>query len=161
MESKKILQKLFYIIKRPICAGVFVAAIIILALLFVLLPAYYIPNNSVSFQISTYSLLDYILLALLAGLSALSFTVQIYKWKNPSKTCKPALPLYGTSSTALAAIFAAIVGTATCTACVAPIVALLGLGLSGAIFLVKYKLIFSSVAIFIILLSIYFSLRND
>ena len=161
MQTKNIFQKLLAVIKRPVCVGVFVASIIIFAFLFVALPAYYIPNNSVSFQISTYSWEDYLLLALLAVLSALSLTVQIYKWKNPSKTCKPALPIYGSSSTVFAAIFAAIVGTATCTACVAPIVALFGLGLSGAIFLVKYKFAISFVAILVILTSIYFSLRND
>jgi len=156
-----IIKKIINIISRPVCAGVFVASVFIFAFVFVALPAVYIPNNSLSFQLSTYSSDDYILLFILTILSSISVTVQIYRWKNPSKTCKPSLPIYGTGSTALSAAFAAIVGTATCAACVAPIVSLLGLGLSGTIFLLKYKFVFSIVAILIILASIYLSLRND
>ncbi len=157
----QIIEKILRIIKKPLCAGVFVASFIIFLLLFVAVPVLTIPNNNLAFQISTYNSEDVLLLLILASLSALSLMVQIYRWRNPSKTCKPVLPLYGSSGTALTAIFAAIVGTATCTACVAPIVALLGLGLSGSIFLLKYKLFFSALAILIIIISIYFSLRND
>ncbi len=157
----RVIKKLFKIAQRPICVGVFMGAVFIFAYMFVALPAFYIPNNNIKFQISTYSTEDYVLLFVLTLLSALSVTVQIYKWKNPSKTCKPVLPIYGASSTALSAAFAAIVGTATCAACVAPIVSLLGLGLGGTIFLLKYKLVFSAIAIFIIMMSIYLALKND
>ncbi len=158
---KKVAGKVIRIIKRPLCFGVFAASVIIFALLFVLLPVLIIPNNDIKFQISTYSIEDYLLLAILVILSAVSITVQIYKWKNPNKVCTPLLPVTYSSGTALSAIFAAIVGTATCTACIAPIVSLLGLGLSGSIFILKYKFVLSVIAILIILASIYFSLKDD
>ena len=112
---------------------------VLLFAIFSILPVFTVPGNSVDYQFSVYVWQDYLLLILLSGMSALIFTLQIYGMLHNAKVCKSA-GTYGNVTGAFAgSTFSALVGTATCASCIAPLVAFLGLGFGAVATILKYQ----------------------
>lgn len=124
-------------------------------LLSVLLPVITIPGNTVPFQLSIYTGRDYILLTILALLAGLHGALLARSWQQR----RARLALSGAASGA-SGLFAAIVGTAACSSCIAALFSLLGLGTGSVLFVLQYRALFLAAAVAIMLVSLYFAARN-
>ncbi len=73
--SKQVLKNKSYLVG-------FSTLIIMFFILFIILPVLLIPANSLKFQLSIFTLKDYILLGFLSTLSSLLITMQIFAYKK-------------------------------------------------------------------------------
>lgn len=141
--SKQVLKNKSYLVG-------FSTLIIMFFILFIILPVLLIPANSLKFQLSIFTLKDYILLGFLSTLSSLLITMQIFAYKK-AKQKQIAKGALGSSSAIIAAIF----GTASCSSCLAAVFGFLGIG--TVLFLAKYRSVVVALAIALMLLSLYFT----
>lgn len=123
---------------------------------FITLPVLTIPGNTLSYQLSLFRIQDYALMVILALLIGLNVTLRIYAMRQKDALVSS---VQGSFS-GLAATFAAIVGTATCSSCLASLFLLLGLGTGAAFFVLEHQTIFLAGAILLVLASLYFSLQK-
>lgn len=117
---------------------------------FISIPVFLIPANSLSFQLTVFTIKDYLLLSVLSVLASLLITMQIFTYKQ-AKICSPG----NVATSSGSAIVAALFGTASCSACLAAVFGFLGLG--TVFFLVEYQWFIVGVAIILILISLYFT----
>jgi len=150
-------RKIKFVLSKPWYSFSFVLSSLIFLVIFVAIPVLTIPGNDLAFQISTYNVDDYIFLILLAVLSGLTLAVQIYRWKNPAKKCNVAVSIGRSAGVGLSGAFASIIGTAVCFSCIAPILALFGLGFGGASFLLVHRTEISILAIIVMAIALYFT----
>ena len=101
---------------------VMLISFIIVSALFILIPVFTTPGNTIEFQLSVFKTTDYIIIVLLSFLTSLLMTMQVYLWDKNRVEAKKLL-LGGTSS-----ITALIVGTAACSSCLAAFFGFLGIG---------------------------------
>lgn len=135
--------------RRNYLLGFFISNIIFLSV-FILLPTFLIPANSLAFQLSIFTIKDYLLLLSLSALSSLLIVMQIYVYKKAKAIQSTKVALQGSS-----AIIAAIFGTASCSSCLAAIFGFLGIG--SVLFLIAYKNFIVAGSILIILISLYYA----
>lgn len=147
-------QYIFYATKQVLSNKKYLLGFLTLVLLFfsifILLPVFLIPANSLSFQLSIFTLKDYLLLMFLSTLSSLLVVMQIFIYKQ-AKQKNLAKGLAGGSSAIIAAIF----GTASCASCLAAVFGFLGVG--TVLFLASYKNIIVAIAILLMLISVYYA----
>ena len=160
------MRKIIYILSNWRYLLIFIGFFAVAIASFVAFPAFTIPDNTIAFQISTYNSEDYILLTILALLASLLMTVQIYATKHRSKVCNSVNLQNETKSYFqtfigwLVAVLSAMLGTATCAACIAPFIAVFGLSFTSIVFLLKYKLFFAIGAMTILIFAIYLHLTG-
>ncbi len=146
--SKNVLGKRNYLI-------LFIILSLFILSIFILIPTLLIPANSLSFQLSIFTIKDYTLLTILSVLTSLLIVMQIFSYKQAKS--------YSSGRTAIgggSAITAALFGTASCSACLAAVFGFLGIG--TILFLTKYQWYIVSIAVILILISIYLtSLKLD
>lgn len=121
----------------------------------VLLPVVTIPGNTVPFQLSIYQGRDYVLLTALALLAGLHGALLARSWKE-----RPSRHALSGAASGASGFFAAIVGTAACSSCIAALFGLLGLGTGSVLFALQYRALFLAAAIAVMLLSLYFTARS-
>ena len=125
--------------------------------LFILIPVWTVIGNSFAFQLSLFTLPDFILLVFLSLLNGLFITMQIYLWKSPKMTVQGIGKSVGGSAGAL---FAGIAGTAFCASCLAPLFAFLGIGFSGVVFTLEYRLYVVVIIVILMFIAIYLTSKK-
>ena len=141
--SKQVLNERNYFIT-------FIVLIFVIFAVFILIPVFLIPENSLFFQLTIFTIKDYVLLTILSILTSLLIVMQVFFYKQAK--------LYSLGKTAVgggSAIVAALFGTASCASCLVAVFGFLGLGIGIVLFLVKYQWIIVSIAIILMLTSIY------
>jgi hypothetical protein len=141
--SKEVLSKKNYVI------GFIITMLVVLSIL-IIIPVFLIPANTISFQLTVYTLSNYFLLIFLSLLISLVLISNVYIYKKNRKILSGNVAISGGS-----AFMAAIFGTATCASCIAAVFGFLG---TGTIFLlVENQLWIAGLASLIMLTSLYFT----
>ena len=118
----------------------FLASFFVFFTLFILIPVWTVPGNTLATQLNIFTARDYVVLVLLSSLSSLFITMQVYVMRLKRKMGGGA----GTATAGgLGALFAGIAGTAFCASCLAPLFAIFGIGFGGVIFVLVYRFYFS------------------
>lgn len=139
----------------------FLVFIILALVLFVLVPVLSVPGNDVSFQLSLFTFGNWILFVVLAILIALLLTMQIFifrRAKNNTVRARGLSNAAGGAAGAYAGILGGVFATAACSWCVAAVFGFLGTG--TVLFIAQNQLWAVTVAIAIMLVSLYFTSRN-
>lgn len=136
--------------------SLFAAVSLFMFFLFVLIPTISIPGNTLLFQLSLFSPLDFSVTIFLSVLYAVFITMQVYAMRTQKKVTGVATTTAGGAG----ALFAGISGTAFCASCLAPLFAFLGIGFGGVLFVLEYRLYFVLGITVLILIAIYFSARK-
>jgi len=129
---------------------------LIMLSLFVLVPTWTVPGNTVSSQLTLFTPIDLLVLALLTIISALYMTMQIFVMRTGRK-------IQGVGATvggAFGALFAGITGTAFCASCLAPLFAIFGIGFGGLIFVLEYRLYFVAGILALMFIALYLTARK-
>ena len=141
--SKQVLSRRNYLI-------LFIALIFIILAVFISIPVFLIPANSLLFQLTVLTIKDYVLLTILAVLTSLLIVMEIFSYKQ-AKLCSSGR----TSVSGGSAIIATLFGTASCASCLSAVFGFLGIG--TVFFLVEYQWFIVGIAILIMLVSLYFT----
>ena len=137
---------------------IFITLFPIVFFFFILVPVSAIPGNDFAFQLSIFTLKDYAFLIILAPLISLVITMQIFIFrrnKNIKENLKSAgIGVAGGYSGIIATVFA----TASCSSCASVLFGFLGTG--AVFFAVENRWLFVTLAIGLMLLSLYFAARK-
>lgn len=139
---------------RPIFFG----TVLVLFALFIVLLVKATPGNDILFQLQIMQWSDYLLMGSLAVLSALLLIMQVYSVRQSRDARTVAGALSRGSVGSLPAFLATILGTASCSACVASLFGFLGLG--GILFILEYRWWFVAASLVVILLAIVLTARK-
>jgi hypothetical protein len=122
------------------------------------IPIRTIPGNDLAFQISILTPKDWFLFIVLPALTALSIVMNVYILSK-KRSAQDSVVMVGQGGTGfLSGVIASVFGTASCASCVASIFGFLGVG--GVFFLVEHRTIITTGAIFLMLISLYFTSRK-
>lgn len=144
--------------KTSLLAGA-IAAVLFFAL-FVALPIWTIPGNSLAFQLKIFRPYDYALMGILAILVGLTVSLETYSGRRRRGADDGArLAVQGTLSGGLG-VFAAVVGTATCGSCLAVLFGLLGLGAASTFFVLQNQQTFLLAAMGVMLIALFVAARR-
>lgn len=130
--------------------------------LFIAIPVWTTPSNTLSFQLKILRTQDYILMIFLAIIAGLNIALQVYGYKLKKAETLSHLSqsvLTGSTSGGLG-IFGSIAGTATCASCLASLLGLVGLGTGSVFFVLKNHMLFLVGAAVVMLVLLYFSARK-
>lgn len=141
--SKQVLSRRNYLIS-------FIAIIFIILAVFISIPVFLIPANSLLFQLTVFTIKDYVLLTVLSILISLIIVMQVFSYKM-AKFCSPGKTAVSGGSAIIAALF----GTASCASCLVAVFGFLGVG--TVFFLVEYQWPIVGISILIMLVSLYFT----
>lgn len=130
---------------------IFPALSIIILSIFMLLPVYLTPGNTLGFQLNLFTPINYVLMIILALLVSLVISMQLYNYRLRKSAAISGTVAVGGFSGITATIF----GTASCASCVAAIFGFLGVG--TVFFLIKYQWYIVSLSVIFLLLSLYFT----
>lgn len=137
---------------------VFFGAVLTLFALFIVLLVKATPGNDVLFQLQIMRWSDYLLMGSLAMLSALLLTMQIFSIKQ-SRDARTIAGAVGRGSIgSLPAFLATVLGTASCSACVASLFGFLGLG--GVLFILEYRWWFVAASLVVMAVAIVLTARK-
>lgn len=126
--------------------------------LFLAIPVKSVPGNNFTFQLSLLGVQGFVLLGLLSILTSLSVLFHVYALKH-RRSFRTGVSLVGSGGTGfLSGAIATIFGTATCAYCVSAFFGFLGIG--GVLFLIQYRMYIVSVAIILMLFSLYLTARR-
>lgn len=142
--------------KKKNYTSFFLILLAVMFALFVFIPVWTVPGNTLATQLDIFAFRDYAVLILLSSLSSLFITMQIYVMRQKRK-------MKGVSAAAgggLGALFAGIAGTAFCASCLAPLFAIFGIGFGGVIFVLEYRLYFVIGITLLMLIAIYLTARK-
>jgi hypothetical protein len=121
-------------------------------------PVVAIPGNDFAFQLNISATKDYALLTILAPLISLVITMQIFIFRR-NKNIKDNLKSAGVGVTgSYSGIIATVFATASCSSCIAVLFGFLGTG--AAFFAVENRWLFVTLAIGLMLISLYFAARK-
>jgi hypothetical protein len=124
---------------------------------FVSIPVFTIAGNSLGKQLSISTTRDYVIMLVLAVLSALSMTFQIYASRRTGQTIKA---MGESSASGLGAVLAAVSGTAFCASCLAPLFGFFGMSFASVLFVLRYRFYIIAFVVGLLLLSIYLSAQK-
>lgn len=129
--------------------------------LFVLVPVWSVPGNDIAFQLSLFTIGNWVLFAVLALLIALLLTMQVFIFRRAKNAAVKARGL-GNAATGAAGAYAGILGgvfaTAACSWCVAAVFGFLGTG--AVLFIAEHQLWSVLAAIAIMIASLYFASKK-
>lgn len=146
-------------LKDKVSLAILIISASALFILFIALPVFTIPGNTLQFQLKTFRTQDYALMLFFSALAGLNFALYWFALKQKRDQNIPQSVVGGTTS-GIAGIFGAIVGTATCASCLAALFGLVGLGTGSVFFVLKNQSYFLVGAIALMLISIYFAARK-
>lgn len=138
---------------------VFITAAIIFLALFIAIPVWTVPANTLSFQLNIFRTQDYVLMMFLAILVGLNIALRVYAYKLKRAQALSQAVLAGSASGGLG-IFGAIAGTAICASCLATLFGVVGLGTGSVFFVLNNQTYFLLGAAVAMLVSLYFSARK-
>lgn len=115
-------------------------------------------GNDLAFQLSLFSVQEFILMAFLALLIGLTFSLQIYTYKK--RHCSTIKSVSQGAATGVTGVFAGIVGTAFCVSCLLPLFAAIGIGSGAVFFILENNIYFVIGAIALMLVSLYFAIKK-
>ncbi len=138
----------------------FLALTLVFVVLYVFVPVWTTPGNELAYQLSVLRVRDWLLMVFLSVLSAVVLVMQwhILRQKKSRKQALASSAQGG--ATGAASLFAALVGTAACSSCLAGVLALLGFGFGTTLFILQYGTYFMLGAILLLLVSLYYSGRQ-
>lgn len=139
---------------------VFVIVALALFSLFIAMPIFTIPGNTLQFQLKTFRAQDYTLMLFLSILAGLNVALYWFSFRQRKENGVVSQAVAGGTASSIAGIFGAIVGTATCASCLAVIFGLIGLGTGSVFFVLKNQSYFLFGAIAVLLISLYFGSRK-
>lgn len=135
---------------------ILLALFAIMLILFTLIPVWAVPGNTLATQLSIFRLQEYVLLVLLSSLSSLFLTLQIYVMREKKQFRGSGTAIGG----GIGALFAGVAGTAFCASCLVPFFAIFGIGFSGVVFVLEYRLYFVATITIFMLIAIYLTARK-
>lgn len=127
-------------------------------LLFLWIPVKLTPGNDFFFQLSIMRGRDFFLFGLLSILNALLTLMQWHLYRARQNAKAGIATAVASGAGGLSVIFASMLGTASCSACVAGILGFLGVG--SVLFFLKYSAQITVVATAIVVLAIWFAARR-
>ncbi len=130
---------------------IFSVASLIFLMLFISIPVFTIPGNSLLFQLEIFTFWNYVLMILLSVLIGLMTSMQIYAYKIKKSVRGVGRGVVGGFSSIMAGLF----GTASCASCLTVVFGFLGIG--TVFFLIKYQWFIVGISLFLIIISIYFT----
>jgi len=128
----------------------------VMFILFTLIPVFAVVGNSITIQLTIFTLGDYMIIAMLSGLYALFITMQIYAMRSKRNVRDVGTAVGG----GIGALVAGVAGTAFCASCLAPLFALFGIGFGGVIFVLQYRVYFVVGITILMLIAIYLTARK-
>lgn len=137
------------VLKRKNYFLMFLVTSIIFLALFILIPVFIIPGNSLKFQLGIFMPLNYFVMILFSSLAGLMISMRTYNYKMKKSLIGVGGGVFGGFFGFVAGIF----GTVTCPACVAAIFGFLGTG--ATLFLIEKQWYIMSIAAVFLLVSIY------
>jgi len=126
--------------------------------IFIAIPTLSIPSNTLAFQLSLITSVDYITLSILSLLSSLFILVNIQTYKMVKERNIQMAVLVQGSTGSTAGVLASIFGVASCPMCVASLFGFLGFGVVG--FLARNQWWVFTIALVIMLISLHFISRK-
>ena len=150
LAIRQVLGERLYLVTLFIFAG-------LIFVMLIAIPLYTIPANTLALQLKIFRLKDYLLMAFVALLMGLNFSMQIYTWKKRKEQTKDmAQSAVAGTAVGISGIFAAMVGTATCASCLVFLFGLIGIGAGSVFFVLKHQTYFLLGAIALMIVSLYF-----
>jgi len=137
-------------------ALIFISISAVMLSLFVLVPTWTVPDNTVSSQLTLFTPIDLGVLGVLTIVSALYMTMQVFAMRTGKKVQEVGAAAGG----AFGALFAGIAGTAFCASCLAPLFAIFGIGFGGLIFVLEYRLYFVVGILVFMFIALYLTARK-
>lgn len=155
------IHTLWFGIREPFKKKTYVTFFIVLFLfffvLFVLIPVWTVPANTISIQLDLFTTRDYAILLVLSSLSALYITLQGFIMRKRQSVGGASA---STAAGGIGALFAGIAGTAFCVSCLAPFFALFGIGLGGVVFVLEFRYYFVVAIVLLLLIGLYLTARR-
>lgn len=130
---------------------IFILVALVFFSIFVFIPVFSIPGNSLSFQLSIFTFWNYVLMILLSSLIGLMISMQVYSHRVKKSMKGAGKGVVGGFSSIMAGLF----GTASCSSCVAALFGFLGVG--TVFFLIQYQWYIVGISLFLMSISIYFT----
>jgi len=147
MQFAKVKRKINYLI-------LFTTLFLAISALFILLPVFTIPENTLLFQLSIFTLRDVLTLLPISLLMGLMITLQVYRFKLKKSLEEAGRGVVASSS----GVLAGLLGSASCTSCLAAAFGFLGTG--TILTLLEYRWYFIVGTIMLLLVSIYITVDN-
>ena len=144
--SKEVLQSKKYV-------KIFAFLTLFMVAVYIIIPVLTIEGNDLLFQLSVFTIKDWLLIVPLSGLIGLMITMQVYSYKK-QKSLNVAKGVAVSSSGIIAGLF----GTAGCSSCLASLFGFLGVG--NVFFLLEHQVYVVSISFILILVSIYFTSKK-
>lgn len=139
---------------------IFLISAAVLFLSLVAIPLFTIPGNTLAFQLKIFTAKNYLLMAFLSVLAGLNLALSWYGFTQQKEIGNASQSVAGGAVSAIAGIFGAVVGTASCLSCLVALLSLVGLGVGSALFILRNQSYFLLGAIVLMLISLYFSARK-
>lgn len=134
----------------------FLALSLVFFSLYVLIPVWLTPGNSIDFQLSLFSFTDYLLLAILS-ISASFFTLsQLFLLFQSKRRSIVDLGQGGVGL--ISALFGGLLATAACSSCIAVILGFLGIG--GVFFVLENQRYIVVLSIGLVIIGLYFTAKR-
>lgn len=159
--AKIILQSTRLVLAKRNYKILFAVLTISAIILFVLVPVWSVPGNSISFQLSLFTAQNWLLFVVLASLVALLLTMQVFIFRRAKNAAAKAKSLGGAASGVVggyAGILGGVFATAACSWCVAAVFGFLGTG--AVLFIARNRFWAVLIAISILLVSFYFASKK-
>lgn len=148
------------ILKIPEYLALCVITSFVFFVLFIVIPVFTIPGNSLAFQLSIFREQDYVLMAFLAMLVGLNVALQWCSFQQRKAQQDISKSVAQGVSSGVLGVFGAVVGTAACASCLAFLFGLIGLGTGSVFFVLKNQSYFLLVAIALMIIMLYFAARK-
>lgn len=157
---QQIFRAIQQMIKKPSCVLIHLVTSVAFFAIFIAIPVWTIPGNSLAFQLSILRTRDYALMIFLAVLVGLHVAMHVYIWKaRKQQERTPQSVVQGTASGVMG-IFAAVIGTAACASCLFALFGLIGLGTGSVFFVLNNQPYFLIGTIALMLILLYFTARK-
>ena len=131
----------------------FLGLTILFIFLYLLIPVWLTPGNSVTFQLSLLTTRDYVLFVTLSAVTALLVLMQVFIVLRSKKDHARAVGQGGVGVSS--ALFGGLLATAACSSCIAAILGFLGAG--SVFFVLENQPYFVAVALALVGIALYFS----
>lgn len=129
--------------------------------IFIALPVFTVPGNTLFYQLKIFRVQDYFLMISLAILIGLNFALQAYGMRQQRMSANRATKsVAGGMMSGIIGMFGAMVGTATCASCLAFLFGLIGLGAGTVFFVLQNQVYFLSGSVLAMFVSLYFASRK-
>lgn len=124
--------------------------------LYILVPVWLTPGNSISFQLSLLTIKDYALFVSLSFVTALLILMQVFLFLRSKKDRAGAVGQGGVGVSS--AFFGGLLATAACSSCIAAILGFMGAG--SVFFVLENQPYVVAIALALVLIALYFSARR-